>query len=299
MSDVVVVTNDPAEVAAPALAANDGAVVADVKTPEPTAPTDASSVAGADADARTDDPAADGPTRLEKRFSTLTNRIKELETDRDRLIAESRRPAAQPEPQQAAKPAVDPNAPPDPNQYTDSVKWQQDTMRWAARVEAEKIVDAREQRAADDRIGQSWNAKLAAVKADLTDFEQVVGTVHVIIPDHLRAAIVESDIGPRVVYWLAKNPSEAQRIAALPPGRGLVELGKIEAGIATPAKPETTTETAPNAAAPTVRTTSKAPEPIAPIRGQGATADLPIGPNGEFKGTFEQYVKLREAGKIK
>jgi hypothetical protein len=66
-------------------------------------------------------------------------------------------------------------------------------------------------------------------------------------------AILESDIGQDVAYYLATHTSEAQRLAKLSPTAALREFGKIEASLITQQ--------------------SSAPKPISPVGGKQVSSD--------------------------
>lgn len=90
---------------------------------------------------------------------------------------------------------------------------------------------------------------------------------------------MESEVGPAIAYYLAKNTSEVDRIALLPPHRRLLELGKLEERLS---KPDVKIQVA-------TKKVSSAPEPIESVKGKGKVntndiyADLP----------YEQWVKVR------
>ena len=44
---------------------------------------------------------------------------------------------------------------------------------------------------------------------------------------------------------------------------------------------------------------SKAPAPISPIKTSSAVADVGVGSDGEFHGTYQQWRESRKAGKIR
>lgn len=66
----------------------------------------------------------------------------------------------------------------------------------------------------------------------------------------IAAAIVESDIAPKLMAYMASNPDDVKRITSLSPTRQAAEIGKLEARLAT-------------------STPSKAPAPINPIGSRG------------------------------
>jgi len=82
-------------------------------------------------------------------------------------------------------------------------------------------------------------------------------------------AILESDIGQDVAYYLATHTSEAQRLAKLSPTAALREFGKIEASLS--------------------KQQSGAPQPINPLSGKKGAEDGKIGP----KEDFESFLKKR------
>ena len=139
----------------------------------------------------------------------------------------------------------------------------------AARVayEAEKVVDGRlskaqqmeaERRAQYEqhRVMSSWQDRQVAAIEKYADFEEVVGESDVPISREMGQAIVESDVGTDIAYYLAQNPDEAKRIASLSPIRQIAEIGKLEDRVSKPA----------------AKALTKAPEPITPT-GSRAKAD--------------------------
>ena len=82
-------------------------------------------------------------------------------------------------------------------------------------------------------------------------------------------AVMESDVAPKLLAFMSKNPAEVERIAKLSPVKQIVELGKLEAKIQLPTK------------------ISKAPSPISPIGNQGSVS--PTLANS----SFAEYKKMR------
>ena len=62
------------------------------------------------------------------------------------------------------------------------------------------------------------------------------------IDSALYHGLIESDMGHEIAYWLAKNQTEAKRIAALPPYRQVAEIGKLEDKLAAKPKARDTIE---------------------------------------------------------
>jgi hypothetical protein len=108
--------------------------------------------------------------------------------------------------------------------------------------------------AAQQSVAKAWTEREAAFKKDAADYEKAVmpfveedlGRLR----DGARRAIVESELGPQLLYHLATHTDEAERIAELPELRQIAELGKLETQLTRPAK-KTTSAPPP---AETVRT---------------------------------------------
>jgi hypothetical protein len=139
----------------------------------------------------------------------------------------------------------------------------------ATAVKAERVKIA-DERASAERAQHEAKIRASADSArkELTDFdavmEQAKGTEADIVPQFVLNYIYESDNSALVAYHLAKNPEESQRIAKLPPIRGLAELGKLEDRL-----------TAPKASEPKI----DAPAPVVPERGGAPPPITPIATN--------------------
>jgi len=140
----------------------------------------------------------------------------------------------------------------DPDKYSEA-------MTQFASKHAQERFKAEQTRTQQDQVRQqlvtAWEEKVERAEDKYEDFSSVVGELK---PDNaFTAAIMDAENGEDVAYHLAKNPKEARRIAALPPLSQAREVGKLEAKLqAEPAKP---------------KTPSKAPAPITPLAGSGAT----------------------------
>lgn len=127
--------------------------------------------------------------------------------------------------------------------------YQRSVTRWDARQESKKAVEAtkkeeREKAAREeaDKVARTWHTKIEKVMSELSDFETVLETepetLELVRRAPMRHAITESDIGPRIVYELCKNPAEAKRIAALPAYKQAAEIVKIEDKLLAAAAPK-------------------------------------------------------------
>lgn len=152
--------------------------------------------------------------------------------------------------------------------------------REAARIQKEQEAHRQEleriqaqQRA---EVDQAWSAQVADAKAMYADFDKVALADNVPIAPHVAEIIRHMDSGAHVAYHLGLNHAEAARISQLPPVFAAMELAKIEV----------------RASAPRPRTTTQAPDPIAPIKPKAAPKKDPA------KMSMAEYKVARARGEI-
>lgn len=152
--------------------------------------------------------------------------------------------------------------------------------------------------AAQERLVENWNRRLDLAKGvDLQDFDDVVGKSEVDMPNHLYFAIVESDVGPQLAYYFAKNPDEARLLKGMSPTAALRTLGKIEDRLLAEQATETVSEktgkkdSAPAAAASVQKPVevSKAPAPIEPLKDANSPVEKP-----RAQMTYAEYKAARQ-----
>ena len=235
------------------------------------------------------------PPKLEKRFSEITKQREEArqEAQRERqarVELEQRLAALEQQRQPQQQSYVDQE--PQPSQFADAFEYAKALAEFStekALAERDRqVAQAREQEA-QQKIIQSWAQKVQDAKAELPDFDDLVAASDVVVNNAVRDAILESDVGPRILYHLAENNDLAKKIASLSPNAALREIGRLEAKFEV--KPET------KQTAPVVR--SKAPAPIQPIRGGQGQPDVPMSANGEWHGSYQAWKLARKAGKIR
>jgi len=264
------------------------------ETPEPESEESQSEPKEAEKEANQEGERKQNP-KLEKRFSEITKQReearKEAQNERQARVELEQRLAAmeqQRQPQQQSY--VDQE--PQPSQFADAFEYAKALAEFStekALAERDRqVAQAREQEA-QQKIIQSWAQKVQEAKADLPDFDDLVASSDVVVNNAVRDAILESDVGPQILYHLAENNDLAKRIASLSPNAALREIGRLEA------KFEVKTDT--KQTAPVVR--SKAPAPIQPIRGGQGQADVPMSANGEWHGSYQAWKLARKAGKIR
>jgi hypothetical protein len=106
-------------------------------------------------------------------------------------------------------------------------------------------------------------------------------------PTHVQA-LLTSEHGPAIMYQLVKNPAELARIRALPPVQAALEIGRLDARLAS----STAAQTAPSRTA--VPRKPVAPAPIAPVTARGPTTVKPVKDM-----TQEEYNAWRDSQRAK
>jgi hypothetical protein len=211
--------------------------------------------------------------RIEKFNQKLSDKDKEIEYWRRAALGGN---------QSEAKPVV-PNVPADKplfSQFNDIETYAEALTDWKV-AKALGEVTQKQQVA---NVVSSYDQRVQEFKKTTPDFQEVLDEFVEDYGDRAVPEVVQvcmdSEVGPKIAYYLAKNTSEVDRIAALPPHRRLLELGKIEDRLST----KTETKTAK------VDKVSQAPKPIETVKGGGKVDtksiyddDLP----------YEQWVKVR------
>jgi hypothetical protein len=264
------------------------------ETPEPESEESQSEPKEAEKEANQEGERKQNP-KLEKRFSEITKQReearKEAQNERQARVELEQRLAAleqQRQPQQQSY--VD--SEPQPSQFNDAFEYAKALAEFStekALAERDRQVAQQREQEAQQKIIQSWAQKVQEAKAELPDFDDLVASSDVVVNNAVRDAILESDVGPKILYHLAENNDLAKKIASLSPNAALREIGKLEARFEV--NPET------KQTAPVVR--SKAPAPIQPIRGGQGKADVPISADGEFHGSYQAWKAARKSGKIR
>lgn len=117
--------------------------------------------------------------------------------------------------------------------------------------EQQQAAESRQQREQAD-IQTAVQATIARGQAAHSDFDEAINTgLAPFLSDNLIVALAHADNGHEVAYHLAKDVSEAKRIAELPPAKMMIEIGKLDVKLAPkpaeavqkPVLPQTLTQT--------------------------------------------------------
>jgi len=234
--------------------------------------------------------------RLEKRFSEITRQRKEAEAiaaeerakreevERRLAALEGQRAPVNSEPQGNKKPT--------PDEFEDAFKYAEALSEWSANeaiAKRDREIQQREAEAQKQKVLGTWQQKLEATITEFPDYEDMVASSPLTVNDTVRDAIVESDVGPRILYELASNDELAEKLQTMSTAGALKLIGKLEAQF------EKTSEPA-KAEKKTVAAKSNAPEPIRPLRSTGGVADVALDSDNL---SYQQWKAARKAGKIR
>jgi hypothetical protein len=176
------------------------------------------------------------------------------------------------------------NSEPRIDNFDDFDKYVAAKAEWIASKKINETLNERERRSAEERAAAAhyqavdgWNQRLEKATAELPDFKEVIESSDVPMSDFMRDAIVESDLGPKVAYWLANNPDEAKKIASMSPLATVKAIGRIEERLESQAK------------AP--KKPTAAPAPLKPVGGKASVQKDP----GQM--TDAEYAEWRKKGR--
>lgn len=229
--------------------------------------------------------------KIERRFSEITKQREQAkeEARREREARESLE-ARLKELEARLNPAPEPvdlNEEPKPEQFSDMYEYAKALAEHTAEkklAERDQQELARKAAAEQEAKARTWAERVNAVKSEIADFEDMVQSSDVRVSDAVRDAIMESEHGPRILYYLADNSDVAKKLNAMSTVSAVREIGKIESRFErSESKPAV----------------SKAPAPINPIRGALSTVDAGLDADGNFHGTYQQWKAARAAKKIR
>ena len=231
--------------------------------------------------------------KLEKRFSELTKARKAAEEQaaQERAAREALEARLQAlEGQQSNKKTNDVNTKPQPDDYADAFKYAEALAEWSANeavARRDREVRQQAEQTKQQEVLKTWQEKLDATKAELPDYEDMVASSTVAVSDEVRDAILESDVGPRILYELASDDELGAKIANLSTAQALKMIGKLEAKFES--KDEEPAKSKP------VAVKSNAPKPINPIRGTGSQSVYTDGEQIDY----QAWKAGRKLGKIR
>jgi len=229
--------------------------------------------------------------KLNKRFDKVTKRAQQAEAEARDLREKLQSYEARVNPQEQPKTVIE--GKPAASQFNDAFEYAEALAEWSAenalrqRDEQEANRKAQE---AQEKLTKAWTEKIAKAKENLPDFDRMVKSSDIVISDPIRDSIIDSDVGPQLLYHLATNEDFAKELTEMPVAKALKQLGKLEAQFEAKDTPKAEKKNV---------LSSKAPEPIKPLSGGKVGKDVMIDTNGEFHGTYAQWKAARQAGKVR
>jgi hypothetical protein len=135
-------------------------------------------------------------------------------------------------------------------------------------AEAQKAEEEKEKKATE-KLVQKFEKQKAKMAEKYSDFDDLMDDLADLdIPPYINQAVIESDIGGELSYYLAKNPIELEKILDMQPLAAVKALGRLETKLeSTPAKKEV----------------SKAPAPFKTVKGDSKPSTMEISPKDDFE----------------
>ena len=237
--------------------------------------------------------------KLERRFSEITKQREAArdEARREREARQSLEARLKELEAKVAPPAEQPDdglgEEPKPEMFNDMYEYAKALAEYTAdrRLNERDKEDKARKAAADQEVKfKAWADRVNAAKNDLPDFDDMVQSSDVRVSDPVRDAIIESEHGPKILYYLAENAEFAKKLSDMSIVSAVREIGKIEGRFdKSDAKPDVRS----------VVGKSKAPAPITPLRGAVNTVDAGLDADGNFHGTYQQWKTARAAKRIR
>ena len=169
----------------------------------------------------------------------------------EKRLARERRSWERKQAQQQPAP-IQPVTPPRVEDYADAPAY----AEALAETKAQEIVNKREAEKQAHALFDTHFDREETARDKYDDYDQITRNESVAITDIMGRTIMESDIGPDILYALGQDPKEAARISKLSPLGQAAAIGKMEAKLAS---------------APPVKRTSSAPAPITPVKSSAVT----------------------------
>jgi hypothetical protein len=174
---------------------------------------------------------------------------------------------------------------PNPDDFETNAEYVKAVVKWD-REQADKAAKEQEAKskleAEHERVIKDHTARVKAFAEKTKDFQEVLESVdHVATSAAFEKEIVESEMGPELLYELAKNPEELARLQKLSATAVAREIGKLEFKLSS-----LTSE----AKKPEPKKLTKAPKPIEPVGGGKGTVAKSI---NDPDIPFAEYERLR------
>jgi chromosome segregation ATPase len=186
---------------------------------EPDAEADQSGQDGEGKDATATDEQKKPNPKLERRFSEITKQreaareeAKREREQRESLEARLKELESRVNPPAQAE-ADELGQEPKPEQFSDMYEYAKALAEYTADkklMERDNQEKARKAAAEQEARFKTWADRVNAAKTNLPDFDDMVQSSDVRVSDPVRDAIIESENGPQILYYLAENSEFAK-----------------------------------------------------------------------------------------
>lgn len=233
--------------------------------------------------------------RAEKRIKKLTSKLsqkdqriefleQELERSRTRQSDDAGQGSSQNGKPNSSQSSADK---PNPNDFETQEEYLEAVTDW----KVEQKLSAKEEQAKQDKLRQEHQQRVNSHMDRVKEFQDTVDDFKEVLEDvdeiemslAVQEGILDSDNSAQLLYELAKDPKEYQRICGLPYGAALRALGRFEAKIEKSSEPTSVEKP--------INRTSKAPKPIKPTGGRSTRATEKSIFDEDL--SFDEYKRLR------
>jgi hypothetical protein len=219
-----------------------------------------------------------GRRRLERRFSTLSQQIREQQEHIAYLRGQNEAMARH---MSGGMPQGAPEATdgtPQREQYASYEEYEAARQRVEVSRQVRAELDEQRYRAAQAQQVEHWAKRVAEYRTTQPDYDEVVGQSRLPLTPELRDGLMASEHGPQMAYHLAEHPELHAQVVALSGVRLGRALAWLEANVQSPP---------PAQAAPSAQPGAR-PRPLSPVQPSGApptVADPGL--------PYDEWVRLR------
>jgi hypothetical protein len=265
--------------------------VEEVKVEEPTSSENASSTSEpAPVETKTEQPTTDSDKkekteepkhgdRFQKRIDKLTARNYALQAQLDQLATRVNGNQQQ----QVSQPK------PDRRQFNDDSSYMEALTDFKLNERLPEVQRQATVHAQQSSAEQSFRAKEAQVRQEIPDYDEVIAENADIPIKHQAVldAIVTSDLGPNLRYYLASHPDEANALNNMSSGTAARTIGRLELKLETELASKKKVEP---------KKQSQAPAPVKPVNAGGTTTgELDF---NDAKAPIDDWMKKRREQKF-
>lgn len=177
---------------------------------------------------------------FQRRIDELTRNWREAERRNDELLS-ILKGKAEPEPTPSTTPTLE--------QFGyDEAKYQAaltEYVRTLTRSEAKAALEEERHAVQHQERAKTFRERESEFAATVEDYADKVYDPSLPLSAAVVELIAESDIGPKVAYYLAENPDIARSLYNMTPTQAAREFGKLESRLETPAAPRKAISKAP------------------------------------------------------